>query len=296
MKFLRLVPAALFLVLCHDGVAAAAAPARAAAFELPRLKSDRNPAEKGRMAKARATVDELAERGKKGVARKREQNIDHLALDGGKDWTAPLHGAPEDITFVSFFLYASVGTVVETGGARLMIRPGDKPEEAQMYIGLPGEKKPRWRKFGGPVRLEKHQGKLLASLPVLTLRLDPVAREWDLFVANRLALAGLALPPHPKDAPKEFHLSAGQNGAKLCGLVSAEENPLYEDGNSNGIDDAFERRQRGGALLPAGATRADRTSVAAQWQQDQRQRNIRPWPVRRLRPDGAPATPPQKAK
>lgn len=295
MKFLPSISTVLVFLLAPLSALAANAPqAAASAFELPRLKSHRGPGKS--MPKARATVDDLSPRGKAGAAKGRKQDLDYLAIDGGRHWSAPLHGAPGDVTFVSFFVYASAGTVIDAAGAKLMIRPGEKPGVAQLWVGTPGRDNPHWREFGGPVPFEKHNGKLLAPLPVLTVRLDPAAKEWDLFVANRLVAAGLHLPEMPADAPKQFNVSAGANGAWVCGLVSAEENPLYEDSNANGIDDEFERQKRAGNLLAANASAADRTSLATQWQQDQRTRNVRPWAVQRLRPDGAPTNPPGKAK
>jgi len=131
---------------------------------------------------------------------------------------------------------------------------------------------------------------------VLTVRLAPAAKEWDVFVANRLVVDGLRLPDLPKGATRQFHISAGPNGAWVCGLVSADENPLYIDANANGIDDSFERQQNGGSLLATTASASDRKSLAQTWQQDQRTRNVKPWPVQRPLPDDSPSSPPGKKK
>lgn len=277
-------------------LAASSTQNAAPTFELPRLKAHGSPKDPGAMSKAKATFDALSPGGKPGVQRGKKDKTDYLAIDGGKAWSSPLRGAPDETTFVSFFVYASVGTVIDVSGAKLLIRPGSKPDYAQLHVGTPSPKGVLWRTFGGPVKFEKHGGRLLAALPVLTLRLDPAAKEWDVFVANRLVADGLRLSDLPRGATRQFNVSAGPNGAWVCGLISADENPLYEDANTNGIDDAFERQQRGGALLAANAPSADRAGLASQWQRDQRLRNVRPWPVQRPRPDGAPATPPQKGK
>lgn len=201
----------LFSFVVPIAISAATATQNAApAFELPRLRSKDAPGNPNRMPKAKATVDELSTRGRTGAVRARKQDIDYLALDGGRHWSAPLHGAPRDTTFVSFFVYASVGTVIDVGGAKLMIRPGEKPDYAQVQVGTPGQKGTQWRPFGGPIRFEKHNGKLLAPMPVLTVRLDPAAKEWDLFVANRLAMAGLRLADGPKDAPASSTSAPGR--------------------------------------------------------------------------------------
>jgi len=277
----------------------AAAPARVEAvtssFELPRLKAHGDPKDPKAMPKAKATVDDLSPQGKSGVQRGKKEKSDYLAIDGSKSWSSSLRGALNETAFVSFFVYASVGTVIDVAGAKLLIRPGSKPDYAQMHVGTPGTKGVQWRKIGGPVKFEKHGGKLLAALPVLTVRLDPAAKEWDLFAANRLVTDGLRLPDLPKGAPRQFHVSAGPNGAWVCGLISADENPLYEDANANGIDDAFEKTKRNGVLLAATASTADRKNLAQQWQVDQRTRNVKPWPVQRPLPDDhVPAVPGKK--
>ena len=64
-------------------------------------------------------------------------------------------------------------------------------------------------------------------------------------------------------------MRAGGEGAWLTGLVMADENPLYEDANANGIDDAFENQKRG-ALLAATANQAERQLLAQEWKAAQR--------------------------
>ena len=296
MKMCTLLPLVILVASASSIVAATVIHDSSPSFELPRLKAHGSPKDPKAMSKAKATVDDLSPRGKPGVAQGRQGKFDYLAIDGGKHWSSPLHGAPDETTFTSFFVYASVGTVVDVSGAKFLIRPGTKPEYAQLHVGTPGSKGVQWRKFGGPVKFEKHGGKLMAALPVLTVRLDPAAKEWDVFVANRLAVDGLRLPDLPKGATRQFNVSAGPNGAWVCGLVSADENPLYPDANANGIDDGFEMQQRGGSLLAATAPPAERKALAQMWQQDQRARNVKPWPVQRPLPDDKPSAPPVKGK
>ena len=59
---------------------------------------------------------------------------------------------------------------------------------------------------------------------------------------------------------------AGKEGAWISGLVLADENPLYDDANNNGIDDRFEVEKRGTAL-PANAALTDRKLLAQQWKE-----------------------------
>jgi hypothetical protein len=80
-------------------------------------------------------------------------------------------------------------------------------------------------------------------------------------------------------------VKAGANGAWVCGLVLADENPLFVDANANGIDDAFEKEKRGGTLLAANATTTDRTALAAQWKSSQNAKPPAPLTVLRPLPD-----------
>lgn len=64
----------------------------------------------------------------------------------------------------------------------------------------------------------------------------------------------------------------------------ADENPLSEDANANGIDDAFERQTRG-ALLAADTPVVVRSAFAQQWKESQRRKAPPALFVTRLRPD-----------
>ena len=201
-----------------------------------------------------------------------------------------MRGAAKDTTFVSFFVYASEGTLIDIAGAKLVIRAGSKPDTVQMQIGRPGTKGMQWRNFGGPVRLEPYGGVPLAALPVLTVRLDGRAGVWDLYVGSRLGAADLPLPALPAGATRQFTVHAGGQGARVCGLISSDDNPLFEDENRNGIDDAFELHQSGGAPLAARSTGASRAQLAKAWQEDQqaRQTQLPVWAAQRPLPDSPP--------
>ncbi|MBM2813143.1 MAG: hypothetical protein HW416_3902, partial [Chloroflexi bacterium] len=133
-------------------------------------------------------------------------------------------------------------------------------------------------------------------LPVLTVRLDPKAGVWDLFAGSRLVATDLPLAALPNGATRQFTVQAGAQGARVCGLVSADDNPLFEDENANGIDDAFEKQQNQGSLLATREPAATRTQLARQWQQDQTTSQVASWPVQRPLPDGTPSVPPRQGK
>ena len=78
-----------------------------------------------------------------------------------------------------------------------------------------------------------------------------------------------------------------QAGARICGLISSDDNPLFADENRNGIDDAFEAQQTPGASLAGRKAGTARSQLAKAWQEDQQARPVQPWPVRRPLPDNA---------
>jgi hypothetical protein len=260
----------------------------AAVFELPRLKANAKADDTAAVDKGRATVHELAANGKPTARAAIAQNVSFVEIDPDTSWPSLVRGGAKDITFVSFFVYASPGTSIDIAGAKIVVRASSKPDNVQMQIGRPGAKGMQWRNFGGPVRLERYGGRSLAALPVLTARLDGTAGIWDLYVGSRLGAADLPLPKLPSGATKQFSLHAGSDGARVCGLISSDDNPLFEDENRNGIDDAFERQQNPNAPLATRNSGSARSQLAQAWQQDQQARQVQPWAVQRPLPD-APA-------
>lgn len=293
-----LIPATLFLAVAaatvHAQSTSSATPSpagsgashRAAAkFELPRLKANARSDDSLAIPKGRATVHELAANGKVTARAATDQSLSFVEIDPDTSWPSPVRGGPKDITFVSFFVYASPGTSIDIAGAKIVVRASSKPDNVQMQIGRPGAKGMQWRNFGGPIRLEPYGGGPLAALPVLTARLDGTAGIWDLYVGNRLGVADLPLPRLPPGATKQFSLRAGSTGARVCGLISSDDNPLFQDENRNGIDDVFERQQNGGGPLTARSSGLARSQLAEAWQQDQQGRQVQAWAVQRPRPD-----------
>lgn len=265
----------------------AAASHAAAAFDLPRLKSQGSPHAPNALPKGRSTVHELSANGKSNARSATSQGVSYLAVDGGTGWASEVRGGAKDITFVSFFVYAGEGTTIDVAGAKIVVRPSKESGKVQMQIGRPGAKGMQWRNFGGPVRLEPYGGVQLAALPVLTVRLDGTAGVWDLYVGPRLGAVDLPLPKLPAGASRQFRVHAGAAGARVCGLISSDDNPLVLDDNRNGIDDTFEAQQNPGASLVGRKVGSDRSQLAKAWQEEQQRLNVQPWPVRRPQPDNA---------
>lgn len=262
-----------------------------AAFELPRLKTHGNPHDSTAMPREHATIHPLSANGKSTSRVDMSQGVSYVAIDGATSWSSVVRGAAKDTTFVSFFVYASEGTSIEIAGAKLLVRASSKPGYAQMKIGRPTRKGVQWRDFGGPVKLESYSGLALAALPILTARLDGSGGIWDLYVGSRLGAVDIPLADLPKGATRQFTVHAGGEGARVCGLISSDDNPIYDDDNRNGIDDAFERQQNRGALLNPQGGGAARAQLAQAWQRDQQGRQLQSWAVQRPLPDGMPARP-----
>ena len=271
----------------QSSVAGSASVVRATvAFDLPRLKAKGRADAPFAVPKGRATVHELSPNGKANARAAVSHGVNYIDIDGGTTWASEVRGAEKDITFVSFFVYASEGTTIDIAGAKIVVRPSSEPDKVQMQIGRPGEKGMQWRNFGGPVRLEQYNGAPLAALPILTVRLDGTAGIWDLYVGPRIGVVDMPLPKLPAGATRQFSIRAGPAGGRVCGLISSDDNPLFIDENRNGIDDTFEAQHSPGSLAgrKAGSARAQ---MAKAWQEDQQRRNVQPWPVRRPLPDNA---------
>lgn len=110
---------------------------------------------------------------------------------------------------------------------------------------------------------------------------------WHLSSGSRLLADHLPLITAKRDN-LQFTVKAGIEGAWITGLVLSDENPLYEDANANGNDDAFER-QKLGAVLPTGAALSTRQQLAQDWKAAQRSNSPPALFVNRPMPDRAVA-------
>ena len=197
-----------------------------------------------------------------------KDNVDYLALDAGKQWSQTLRGSPKDPTYASFMVYGSQTTIIEVGGARLGVTAGPIPGSLQLMFDDSTTGTLQWKALNVHLGTGTYGGKTMAALPVLTIHIDPTSGFWHLFSGSRLLADHMPLIASKKDS-RQFTVTAGNAGAWICGLVLSDENPLYEDANNNGIDDAFEKQTRG-ALLPVGASISERQLLAQQWKASQR--------------------------
>ncbi len=246
-----------------------ATPARLAApLGLLRLQDTTKPGEAAKLVSSKFAVDALPANGLAGVSKALKDNLDTLVLDAGKEWSRPLRGAGREVTFASFQVYGSQTTIIEIGGARLGLTAGPIPGSLQLMFDNSTSGTLAWKPLNVHVSTGQYDGKAFAALPTLTVALDSAGGFWHLYSGSRLLADHLPLIAAKRDH-RQFIVKAGTEGAWVCGLVLADENPLYEDANVNGIDDTFER-QKLGVLLPAGAAIPTRQQLAQDWKAAQR--------------------------
>ena len=283
MKSLR--SAALVALLASNLCAQIANPQTPAPLGLLRLKADPKPGAAAQLIAARFTVEDLVAGSAPGVARSRRDDVDVLTLDAGKEWSRNLRGSPRDVTFVSFQLHASDGTIIDIAGARLGITTSAVDRSLQLMFDDSTHGMLQWKSFNLHVGSGRYDGKVMIAPPTLTVRIDPASGTWDLYSGSRLLADRLPLIDSKRN-DRRFVVRAGTEGMWLTGLVLADENPLYEDANANGIDDRFELQTRG-ALLPGNAPLELQRAIAQEWKTAQRRHAPPALHVKRPRADPA---------
>ncbi len=257
-----------------------------ASLGLLRLEANAKRTDAASVVSDKFTIDALSTTGVAGAGKAKKNNVEYLVLDAGKDWLRPLRGNGKDVTFVSFQVYASQTTIIEIAGARLGVTASPVGDGLQLMFDDSSTGVTQWKPLNYHLAPAVYDGKHLVALPTLTVRLDPGASAWDLYSGSRLLAADLPLIEGKKN-DRQIKVQAGGEGAWIIGLVLADENPIFEDANANGIDDAFERQVRG-SLLPATARKAERQALVKQWRDAQRTRPPPVFAVQRPMPDPVP--------
>lgn len=268
-KKLRVVVLVLLAAFPALAQAAAASANKPAPLGLLRLKDNPKPGEAARLSNTDFAVDDLASSGA-GSSIVIKDGINVLVLEPGSVWTRTLRGPANKVSFLSFQVYASQNTVIDIGATRLGLTSSPIRDNFQLMYDDSAAGTLQWKPLNLHVGSGSFGARNLVALPTLTIRLDPVTDTWDLYSGSRLLADGLPLIAAKKEQ-RQFVVKAGNEGAWISGLVMADENPLYEDENANGIDDRFEREKRG-TLLPANASLVERKFLAQQWMESQRRK------------------------
>lgn len=281
-SFSSIRPSVFAVLLLIGNLSNAQTPPALAPLGLPRLKEQAKPGEAAPVARAKFADTDLT-KSSPGARAGEKRGAKFLALDAMSDWSQPLRGKPGDVLFVSFSVNGSPGTVIEVGGARLLVAESTVANHATLILDESTPAGVNWRELGLHSPLEKYDTRPLASFSVLTLRLDPANSVFDLYLGSRLIADHL--PYQSGKDNRRLTLLAGDAGARLNGLVQSDENPLYDDANANGIDDRFEQ-QKNGRLLATSAPKAERQALIKDWRDSQRATRPAALFVNLPRPDG----------
>lgn len=256
---------------------------------LPRLRSQVPAGKASALAIDAFEVDSLEiaakDRAAGGLKSEKQGNLGVIKVAPNAEFSRPLRASPQKVSFHSFLIYGSQSTVVSLGGAWLGLTASPIGDLLQVAYGEGTPEGLVWKSANLHVPLDVYGGQSLATIPVLTVRLDPKAGVWDLYSGSRLVFANIALLPGAKPADtNKFLVRGGIAGAWITGLVQSDENPLFEDANRNGIEDAYELEQ-GGKLLAAGTSTTDRGALAEKWKTDSALKVPDAWLLDRPRPD-----------
>lgn len=133
------------------------------------------------------------------------------------------------------------GTRVEFDGARVaFVSDGLSGRFAVPRRGEEGER--IWAPVGGSMAIDPKSPS--ARWTRLTLRVDPQASAWDLFLDGRLAGFDLACDQRIAP-PTELHCLSLLTGAEATScfdfIFTGHENPLFADADNDGMEDGWER-------------------------------------------------------
>lgn len=277
----RVIGISSFAVLGVPLSFAQSTPPPSSNLGLSRLEQPTTPGAPAAVDTTKFEVDSLDIVSSPGVLKSKKRNLDVLDLSDGSSFTRPLRAKKREQGYISFAVFGSVGTIVDVGGAQIGISESAIVEGYAHVLVKSGESD--WVDTHLNVPFDSYEGKRLATLPVLTVRLDPASEEFDLYANSRMLVEGAELISRSND--RKFLVSAGSEGAWLMGLVQSDINPLYIDDNGNGVDDDFELASNG-ELQSRGASKQQRKDLIKSWRQTER---FAPPPalfVSRPRPDG----------
>jgi hypothetical protein len=232
---------------------------------LSRLETNSGVPSKGNPQASRFETDELVATGVPGATKSRKGKQDVVVLAGEATYARPLRAKKGEYGFVSFAALGSLGSVIEIAGAKVGISESSAVS-GYASIMVKGSNSD-WQSTQLSVPFNSYEGNRFATMPVITVRLDPEAGEFDVYASSRLLVEGIPLEFRPND--RKFSITAGSGGAWLMGLVQSDINPLYVDENENGVDDDFELASNG-ELQSRGASKQQRKDLIRSWQKTER--------------------------
>jgi hypothetical protein len=157
------------------------------------------------------------------LALARRDGVAYLDLPAGAEWSRPLRAGGRGVLYVVLVAQVSAGTIIEAGGARLGFIPSPADRALQLMSDDPVA---GWRPLGLHLGTAPHAGRSLAAAPVLTLRLDPARRRWDLLAGPRLVAADLLAGP---GTAAWIWVRAGGEGAWIQEVLQSDDHPWWQD-------------------------------------------------------------------
>lgn len=130
---------------------------------------------------------------------------------------------------------ASAAQISTRGASRLAIVRDDSAGRISIREGAGDD----WRAVGETIVLDAEG--FAADWTRLTLRLDHVAGEWDLYIGGRMAAAMVGF--EPENAPSLGALTVRGHGTAPTltdDILIAFENPVFADADRDGMDDVWE--------------------------------------------------------
>lgn len=117
-----------------------------------------------------------------------------LSIGSDTVWGRPVRGAGAKVVYVSMGILASRGTVINIGGAVLVVNDGPIPNTATLAGRNSRGSEPRWQPVGIHVAWDQYDGKMMAALPVLTVRINLREGVWDLYAGSHFRGATIGAP------------------------------------------------------------------------------------------------------
>ncbi len=194
----------------------------------------------------------------------------YLEISAYKRWQAAPRSPVRGRTFVSFTLNVPLNAEISVAGALLRVRESRSDVAyAGLDYGTPQDDGIKWMPLEHEVPLVPFSGRLLASLDVITIKVDHTSGTFALWSRDTLIVADA--PVELKRRLDGFEVTTLGDVAWLCGLVFSDENPVYQDDNDNCIPDSFELAQMGGLFDPHSKREelADARNAWLKWRQSQ---------------------------
>ena len=198
----------------------------------------------------------------------RKAGIEYLDIPGNGNWSAKLGESRDKHQYVTFTLYASVGTIIDVGNALLRVAMSERAGFISLEYKNHAADNVRWSPLDVDIQLARFEGREMAMLNMITVKLDQPARMWSFGLGQyNVQKTDLPLASRKNTGANEIRVVAGSDGVWVLGVLSSDQNPMFEDTNHNTIPDEYEIEQLG-AILGSEASGDETASLLNEWKED----------------------------